>query len=173
MFLDNVDDCDQYLFFLLKEVTPMSQFGHLILTDQSTVSEICSTWTPALPEPEELERKNPFTGELMKLKIWFPPLSERKPEVGQATFESVVQAFRERAALFSHFPIDSMAHEEFVNEIRPLFRGEEGEGVTVDLVSPDLESKLVPYFAEELGEYADQAVRRERGLSFFVLIDSF
>lgn len=152
----------------------MSQFGHLILTDQSTVSEVCSTWTPALPEPKEVEAKNPFTGEMMKIKTHFAPPEGRKAPDGQASTEEVVEAFREQAALCIDFQLHSLMWRECMDFRKPLFMGSrEEEGITVDLIPPEVEEKLLPYFTEQLGEYADEAVRRERGLSFFVLIDSF
>ncbi|MEQ8209379.1 MAG: hypothetical protein RH917_06060 [Lacipirellulaceae bacterium] len=152
----------------------MSQFGHLILTDEPTVREVCSTWTPSLPEPKEVEMKNPFTGELMKIKTHFAPPEGRKAPDEQASTESVVEAFREQAALCIDFQVHSLMRKDFMDEKKPLFMGDrDEEGITVDLIPTEFEEKLVPYFTEELGEYADQAVRRERGLSFFVLIDDF
>ncbi|MCA9241635.1 MAG: hypothetical protein KDA37_15600 [Planctomycetales bacterium] len=150
----------------------MSQFGVVAITDRQTLANICQGWSPAATEPRKISINNPFTGELIETTSYKP--AALADEQDCASLEEVGKRLREAKPVAFDFQSASFYRGQFLDAATPVLFGNTEEGpISVDLVPPKVEDKVVEYFGELMGEYADAEKRRAEGLSMFVLIDSF
>lgn len=156
----------------ISENLAMSQFGVLAVTDKHTVTAACRGWAQPLADPKKITSNNPFTGEVVEFLSYTPDNFDDYQDC--ASLEEVGEQLRNARPVAFDFQSSSLLRKQFLDDSKPVFIGNTAEGtLTVEKVPTELEGKVVEYFGEELGEYADDGKRRRENLSIFFFIDSF
>jgi hypothetical protein len=154
----------------------MSQFGLLLVTDESTIREACRGWVP----PGEKVTKtitNPFTGEPAEVTSQTPPGVDESLDC--ASLDEVHQRLKDAQPVAIDFQLDSVMQSTLRPAAEPFLYGYHEEGVVIlKQILEDFEPLIAILVSQQLGgsplgKYADATARRQDKLSMFLLVYSF